>query len=363
MDTSDPDIRFNESGLCNHCLKVESILKKEPYSLSQDEKNKRLEKLINQVKLEGRNNEYNCIIGVSGGVDSTYVAYVTKKWGLKPLAVHLDNGWNTELSLKNVEVTCRKLDIDLYTHVLDWEEFRNLQISFFKSSTADLEVISDHAITALMYKMAAKVGVKYILAGTNFASESILPDRWSYGHRDWKYIKSVHKRFSSKKLNDFPHLGLLGLNYHVRIKKTRFVSILDYLDYDKEKAKKILIKELCWKDYGGKHNESLITKFHINYILPTKFGNDKRRAHLSSLIMAGQISRHQALIELEKPQYEEEQMHTDKEYVLKKLGFSESEFDKIMASPSKTYWDYPSYNSSRLYKFKQAIRGVRNRQI
>jgi hypothetical protein len=207
-----------------------------------------------------------------------------------------------------------------------------------------------------MYKMAAKEGVKYILAGTNFSSESILPDRWSYGHRDWKYIKSVHKTFSSRKLNDFPHLGLLSLNYHVRIKKTQFISILDYIDYDKEKAKEILKKELCWKDYGGKHNESLITKFHINYILPTKFGYDKRRAHLSSLIMAGQISREEALEELEKPTYDAKELENDKEYVAKKLGISLQEFDKILDLPPKTYWDYPSYSNSSLNRVWRRIK-------
>ena len=357
MDTSDPDIQFNEKGYCNHCQRVEEILKQEPHCLSQKEKKQRLDDLLKQVKSDGKNKRYDCIIGVSGGVDSTYVAYLVKKWGLRPLAVHLDNGWDTELSVKNVEHICRRLDIDLFTHVLDWEEFRDLQVSFLKSSTSDLEIISDHAILALLYKTAAREHLKYILAGTNFATESILPHRWSYGHRDWRYIENIHKAFGSTKLKSFPHMSREDFYYQIRINKRKLISVLDYVDYNRENAKKILIKELCWKDYGNKHNESFITKFHINYILPTKFGYDKRRAHLSSMIMAGQISREKALTELEKPGYNEEQMQSDREFVLKKLGLSDSEFEKIIALPSKTYWDYPSYQTSRLHKFKQIIRG------
>ncbi len=350
MDTSDPEIVFDENGFCNHCTKAIGLLNTPPVSLNNEEKEKSLRVLVDKIKAKGKNKKYDCIIGVSGGVDSTYAAYFVKKNGLNPLAVHLDNGWDSKIAVSNIEKTLKKLNIDLYTHVIDWEEFKDLQLSFLKASTPDSEVPSDHAITALLYKIAAKHKVKYILAGTNITSESILPKAWSQGHSDWKYIKMIQKKFGSARLKTFPHFGILRLFYYIAICKIKYISILNYTDYAKEDAKIILVNDLGWEDYGGKHHESIYTHFYQSYILPKKFGFDKRRAHLSSLIMADQIKRDEALLEMNKPAISDEMAQSEKEYVINKFNLSNEAFNSIMNAPVKTFHDYPSYFNSFYYK-------------
>ncbi|HNZ42955.1 MAG TPA: N-acetyl sugar amidotransferase [Bacteroidales bacterium] len=351
MDTTDPEIVFDENGYCNHCSKAIKLLNTPPVSLNAEEKIKSLQALVEKIKSEGKNKKYDCIIGVSGGVDSTFAAYFVKKNGLNPLAVHLDNGWNSRIAVTNIEKTLKTLNIDLYTHVIDWEEFKDLQLSFLKASTPDSEVPSDHAITALLYKVAAQHGVKYILAGTNITSESILPKAWSQGHSDWKYIHSLQKQFGTARLKTFPHYGILRLFYYIVIRKIKYISILNYTDYAKEEAKKLLISELGWEDYGGKHHESVYTHFYQSYLLPKKFGFDKRRAHLSSLIMAGQITREEALEEMKKPAISDDMARTEEEYIINKFGLTRESYDRIMNTPPKSFHDYPSYFNSFYYKF------------
>jgi len=204
---------------------------------------------------------YDCIIGVSGGVDSSYVAYVVRQLGLRPLAVHLDNGWDSELAVSNIKNFLNKLDIDLYTHVLDWEEFKQLQIAFLEASTPDSEVPTDHAIMAVLYKEAAKRNIQYIILGVNTVTEAIHAPRWSYGHNDWRYIKSVNRLFGKIKLKRFPHFSLFNLIYYSIIKRIKIVRILDFVNYKKQEAMRILQDELYWKPYGGKHYESIYTRF------------------------------------------------------------------------------------------------------
>lgn len=355
MDTSDPDIVFDEQGICNHCKRTEIIVKAVPYCLPEDEKNVLLNKLVEKIKLAGKGKKYDCIIGVSGGVDSSYVAYLVKKLGLRPLAVHLDNGWDAELAVQNIENICNKLEIDLFTYVIDWEEFKDLQLSFLKASTPDSEIPSDHAITAILYQVAKKERLNYIIAGYNVATESILPGAWSQGHFDLRYIKNVQKKFGKKKLNSFPKLGIIQFltflltgDFYWKIKYT---NILDYMSYEKGLAKEIIKNDLGWRDYGGKHCESFYTKFYQSYILPSKFGFDKRRAHLSALIMSSQITREDALIEIQKPLYTSEGLEQDIYYFINKFGMSREDFNKIMNSPLKTYMDYPNYPNSWYYKF------------
>jgi N-acetyl sugar amidotransferase len=350
MDTSDPDIRFDENGICNHCIKAERLLKTEPFCLPLEIKQKRFLELASEIKLKAKGKKYDCVIGVSGGGDSTYAAYLVKKAGLNPLAVHLDNGWDSKLAVTNIEKTLKKLGIDLYTYVIDWEEFRDLQLSFLKASTPDSEVPSDHAIVAILYKMASKYGINYILAGTNISTESILPASWSHGHSDWKYIHGLQKRFGTAKLKTFPHFTLLQLFKYIAVRKVKFISILNYVDYVKSDAVKILQEELGWENYGGKHHESIYTHFYQAYILPTKFGFDKRRAHLSSLIMDKQITREQALEEMQKEIYIPEKLNEDQEYVVSKFGITEKEFSEIMNRPPLKFDDYPSYENSWYYK-------------
>ncbi len=352
MDTSDPEIILDGLGVCNHCKNYDVTIKN--HSISGEKGRLQFNRIAEQIKRDGIGKPYDCIIGVSGGVDSTFLAYIVKKLGLRPLAVHLDNGWDSELAVKNIENVLNKLNIELYTFVIDWEEFKDLQLAFLKASTPDSEIPTDHAIFSLLYQLADKFKIKYVLPGFNGRTESHLPQSWSQGHYDWKYIKNVHKRFGKLPLLTFPHATFLELAWY-RLTQ-RWISVLNYVDYVKKDAMMILEKELDWKYYGGKHYESIYTRFYQGYILPKKFGFDKRRTHLSSLICSGQISREEALEELKNETYPLELQKQDREYVIKKLGITEKDFEEIMGLPLKSYWDYPSYGN--IYKaplFKAAF--------
>lgn len=345
MDTTDPNILFDTAGICNHCHKYDKDNSK--FS-SEGEKKQAFEQLISKIKIKGQGKEYDCLIGVSGGVDSTYVAYLVKDLGLRPLAVHLDNGWNSELAVMNIENILNKLNIDLYTHVINWEEFKDLQLAFLEASTPDSEIPSDHAIFALMRKIAKEQKIDFIISGINTKTESHHPGAWSQGHEDWLYIKSIHNQFGTKKLKTFPH-GNWWSFYTTRFSK-KWINILDYVDYVKEDAKKILIEHLEWRDYGGKHFESIYTRFFQGYILPVKFGFDKRKMHMSSLICAGEMTREAALAELKNEVYPKKMQEDDKEFVIKKFNLTEEEFEQIMKRPKKTYYDYPCYPNTLMYK-------------
>ena len=358
MDTSDPEIQFDEEGVCNHCHDYDRLIQQRV--LRGEAGLLYLNGLVEQIKHEGRGKPYDCLMGVSGGVDSTYVAYVAKhKFGLRPLAIHMDNGWDSELAVKNIEETLKRLEIDLFTNVLNWEEFRDLQLAFLKASTPDSEIPSDHAIWAVIGDMAEKLKVRYVLTGFNVRTETHLPRAWSQGHFDWKYIRNVNKQFGKAKLKTIPHQGFF--TYYRRLFTLRRVDILNYLDYNKPEAMQLLERELGWKYYGGKHHESIYTRFYQGYILPTKFGYDKRLSHLSSQICSGEISRDAALAELQQPAYAPATQEEDREYVSKKLGVNDAEFDAIMNLPRKSYWDYPSYG--RVLEgplLKNVYNGLRN---
>ena len=338
MDTTDPEIKFDENGVCNHCKRYEELVRLK--LLTGEEREKRLKEIVGKIKRYGKNKKYDCIIGVSGGVDSSYVAYIAKKLGLRPLAVHLDNGWDTELAISNMEKILKKLDIDLYTYVVDWEEFRDLQLAYFKASVVDIEVVTDHAIIAALYDIADKRKIKYILSGSNIVTEGIMPNSWGYNKNDLRNLKDIYKRYGTVKLKTYPTMGLFKWLYYRFIKGIQTIPLLNYVDYNKKEAKKLLISEFGWEDYGGKHYESIFTKFYQAYILPTKFNIDKRKAHLSTLICSGQISREEALEELKKPLYVADELERDKEYVLKKLGLSEKEFEDLMKLPVKEHQEY-----------------------
>ena len=353
MDTSDPEISFDDEGICTHCKSYMETEKKE--LLKGDRAKALLNELVEKIKKDGRRKKYDCIIGVSGGVDSTYTAYLVKKLGLRCLAVHLDNGWNSELAVKNIENTLKKLGIDLFTYVIDWEEFRDIQVAFLKASTPDSEVPTDHAIVALLHLMAAKYDIKYIILGRNVTTEAVAVRSWSQGHGDWKYIRSVHRIYGEKRIRTFPHYGIMSFLYYRLVKKQSVIPILNYVNYVKEEAMGILQNELGWKYYGGKHYESIYTRFFQAYILPKKFGFDKKRAHLSTLICSVQITREKALEELKRNDYPSELMEADREYVVKKLGMKMSDFDDIMTSPPKTFWDYPSYKKNPVFRMKSIL--------
>lgn len=341
MDTTDPEIQFDENGICNHCHQYDESIK--TFVFDGEVGKEKLQQIVTEIKESGKGKEYDCIIGVSGGVDSTFVAYKVKEMGLRPLAIHLDNGWDSELSVKNIELVLKKLDIDLFTYVIDWEEFKDLQLSFLQASTPDTEIPTDHAI-GILYIIATEKKIPYIILGMNTRTESHIPCAWSQGHGDWKYIKSIHKQFGHVPLKTFPHYTYFDLHMYRTTLKT--INILNYINYTKEETIKILEQELGWKYYGGKHYESIFTRFYQGYILPKKFGYDKRKAHLSSLICSGEITRTNALEELQKEPYPIELQEQDKQYVIKKLGLTEKSFQEIMNLPKKRFEDYPSYQKS-----------------
>jgi N-acetyl sugar amidotransferase len=340
MDTSDGDIVFDENGVCHYCLKTEDLLKSLPQT--DDVASQLLNETVNEIKEYGRNKEYDCLLGISGGVDSSYVAYLAHKHGLKPLVVHFDNGWNSELAVENINRIVDKCGWDLSTYVIDWPEFRDLQRAFFKASVIDIELLTDHAIKASMYKIAKKNNIKYILAGDNTALESFLPRSWNWRKFDLRNIKAIQKRFGQKKLKTFPTMGYFKQRWYKAFTDFKFVPILNKTRFINDDAIKTLEDEFGWKYYGGKHYESLFTKFYQAYVLPQKFGVDKRRAHLSSLIRCGQLSKDEALKKLSKKLYDELTLQNEKTYVLKKLGFSDDEFEKIMTTPVKRHDEYPS---------------------
>jgi len=355
MDTSDPDIIFDENGTCNHCISYDKNSKK--YLFSPEVGRDKLNGLIGKIKDEGKNKKYDCIVGVSGGVDSSFVVYKVKELGLRPLAVHLDNGWNSEESVDNIKKMLEKLNIDLYTYVIDWEEFKDLQLSFLRASVADCEIPTDHAIPALLYKVASERGIRNIITGSNVVSEEIMPSAWGYDCTDLKHIRAVHKKFGRIKLKSFPQISLFDYFHYFFIKKIKKVRILNYIPYNREETKRFLEKEFGWKNYGAKHYESVYTRFFQGYILPKKFGFDKRRAHLSSLICSDQITREAALEEMKKDPYPtEEKLMEDRKYVIKKLGLDEEKFRQIMLLPIKTFRDYPS--NYRLFKIVKTVMGI-----
>lgn len=342
MDTSDPDIVFDDKGVCNHCKQAEKLLQ----SCSDKKAVFNMDEYLNRVKNDGIGKEYDCIIGVSGGVDSSYVLYYLKKNGLRPLAVHFDNGWNSELAVQNIRILLEKLDVDLYTYVVNWQEFKDLQLSFLKASTPDSEIPTDHMIYSILPFVAHEYGIKHIIMGNNMSSESILPPKWSYGHHDWKYIKSVHKQYGTIPLKTYVYKTRLSTIYFA--KKIEWLSILDYLDYDKEKAKQMLIEDYGWRDYGGKHYESFYTKLYQSYILPRKFGFDKRRAHYSSLIVAGQLTRDEAIEKMKEALYNDRELARDIEFFVEKMDIMKEDFDEIMNKPCLTYMDYKNYENDLL---------------
>jgi len=356
MDTTDPEITFDHEGVCSHCHMYERRAKSE--LLPMDIREKALQQWADRIKTAGAGRRYDCIIGVSGGVDSTYVAYLVKRLGLRPLAVHVDNGWNTELSVMNIQNTLQKLEIDLYTEVLDWNEFRDLQKSFLMASTPDSEVPTDHAITATIYRIAAQEKIRYLILGSNIETEAIMPRAWSQGHSDWKYIREIHRQFGSVPLKTYPHYTLTDFAYYRYVLKMVPFYILNYVDYNKSRAMETIQAELGWRSYGGKHHESVYTRFFQSYILPQKFGIDKRKGHLSTLICSGQISREDALQEISKEICPEALIQEDVEYVTKKLGMTPKTFQQIMAAPTKVFREYPSYENSWYFRYLRYVYGA-----
>lgn len=339
MDSSVKEIIFYPDGRCSLCRNYDENLSKEIHVDQQGKE--RFKKLIKVVK-KTKKGKYDCLIGISGGVDSSFVAHLVKMYELNPLAVHLDNGWNTELAVDNVEKLVKELNIDLYTEVLNWNEFKSIQKSFLLSSISNIEIPTDHAIWATLAKIAKKEKIKYIFAGNNVVTESIMPESWLYHSKDFRLIKAINKKFGKKNISSFPRLSLFDYFYLFIFRGIRWVPVLNYFDYIKEDAKKTLIDQYGWRDYGGKHYESIFTRFFHAFYLPKKFGYDLRKSYLSALICSNQITRDEALMELSQPPADEKQLIHDVEYVKKKLNFSNEEFENMIDQPTKSFKDYPN---------------------
>ena len=340
MDTTDTEIVFDKNGVCNHCHDYDD--RKNKLITNPIEREKALQEIIQKVKSAGKGKKYDCIVGISGGVDSSYVAYLAKQWGLNALLVHLDNGWDSELAVKNVENIVKYTGYDLYTLVINWEEFKDLQRAFFKADVIDLELLSDHAIFATVYKLTREYGIKYLLSGENFETEAIMPRSWNWRKSDATNIKAIHKLYGERKLKTFPFMGTIKKTIYQYGGVAQSIPILNYLEYNKEKVMSILESEMGWKYYGGKHYESIFTRFYQGYILPKKFGVDKRKAHHSTLINSGQMNREDALSDLKNEVYPIELQQEDFELVCKKLSFSQQELEEYIKRKTKHHLEYKS---------------------
>jgi len=353
---ADPDITFDENGICNYYYEYLESEKENVYTGKAGEEI--LNKTVNQIKKEGKGKKYDCILGVSGGVDSTYLAYLLKKHNVRTLLVHFDNGWNSELAVKNIQSIVEKTDFDLETYVMDWIEFKDIQRSYFKASVLDLEIPTDLMIFGAMYKVANKYKITNVISGNNTVTEDLLPKSFNFTKFDYVNLKNIHKKFGKVPLKKLPKMGLFQLVYYTAYKKINGVRLLNYVPYIKADIKEFIKKEMNWIDYGGKHYESIFTRFYQGYILPRKWGIDKRKAHLSNIIASGQITKEEALRELENPPIPQDLANEDKIYVAKKLGFTDDEFENILNLPNIRHELYGTEEKlkARLFKFFKIVK-------
>lgn len=343
MDTTAADITFDEHGVCNYCS---DFLQRSSHIIHEDlaDKEARLKELVQRVKASGKGKPYDCIVGVSGGLDSSWTLKEVKRLGLRPLAVHMDNGWNSELAQHNIANLVNRLGVDLHTHVIDWDEYRELMQAFFDADVIDVELLYDNAMRAVNYQQAAKYGLTYILAGTNQATEGMrMPKEWNWFKYDKRNIKALARRHGMKGIDTFPAIGTVGVIWYKVFKRVRWTSFLDFLPYTKFHALDELEKHYGYKRYPFKHYESVFTRFYQGYILPRKFGVDKRKLHLGTLVASGQISRDEALKGLEDIPYPSEaDMHADVAYFLKKMKWKPQQLEDYMARPEMFHADYSS---------------------
>jgi N-acetyl sugar amidotransferase len=343
MDTSDPAISFDQHGICDHCRTFHTRIK--PNWHTDKRGRAKLEKLIANIKAAGAGRDFDCIIGVSGGIDSSYLAYIAKtEMGLRPLVFHVDAGWNSQEAVNNIEKLIEHLELDLYTHVIDWEEMRDLQLAFFKAGVPHIDTPQDHAFFATMYKFALENKVKYILTGGNYSTECVRnPKEWMYYQSDSIQLNDIHQRFGTRPLKTFPTTSILHHKLYLPyIKNIRLVRPLDLVPYGKETAIALLQDKIGWQPYPQKHFESRFTRFYEGYWLPEKFGYDTRRVQFSSLILTGQMTRDEANEKLKHPPYDIESIARDFEFIATKLGISVAELRGYFAAPNKTFRDYRS---------------------
>jgi N-acetyl sugar amidotransferase len=343
MDTSDPGITFDTRGTCDHCR---NFYNRTLPNWHTDERGRRtLGQIVARIKAEGRGKEFDCILGVSGGIDSSYLTYVAKEQlGLRPLVFHVDAGWNSQEAVNNIERLVDALGLDLYTEVIDWEEMRDLQLAFFKAGVPHIDVPQDHAFFATMYNFASKYDIKTILTGANYSTECVKnPLEWIYFQTDTVQIRDIHRRFGQRPLVKFPLSNILRHKLYLRyFRGIRVVMLLNHVRYNKDEAMQFLAERFGWQPYPQKHFESRFTRFYEGYWLPQKFGFDTRKVQYSSLILTGQMTRAEALEKLSRPAHDEETLARDFEYVATKLGIPVAELQRYFDAPNKTYRDYRS---------------------
>ena len=338
----DPALVLDGRGICQHCRKFEED--KRTFVREGAEGEAMLADAVRRMKEAGVGRPYDCLIGVSGGVDSSYVAYMAHKLGLRALCVHFDNGWNSELAVMNIENMVAKLGFDLYTYVIDWQEFRDLQLAYLRASVVDIEVLTDHAIYGSTFRIAKERQIEYVIGGNNVVTEGILPYHWTFNKKDHINIRAIHKAFGQGKIKSYPFLDH-KMKKFIAGSGVEFINYLNWMPYNKEEVKQTLIREFGWRDYGGKHYESIWTRFYQGYILPEKFGIDKRKAHYATLICSGQMTRVEALEEMKKPAYPPALLREDMAFVLKKFGLSEDAFQEIMRLPVRDHRSFDTEGS------------------
>ena len=346
MDTTDSKIVFDDNGVCDHCLDFEQNVK--PNWHTDERGDAELKKIIAKIKEDGKNRDFDCIIGMSGGADSSYLLHVAvKEYGLRPLVFHVDGGWNSQIAVNNINVMIEKLGLDLYTEVINWEEMKDFQLAYFKAGVANIDVPQDHAFVATLYNFAAKYKIKYILNGGNISTECVRnPLEWIYYGTDMAQIRDIRKRFGSNPMKTYPFSSVLRHKFYLRyIQRVQVVKPLNYFPYIKERAMQELADEYGWIPYPQKHFESRFTKFYEGYWLPKKFGYDTRKVQYSSLILTGQKTRDQALEKLKQPAIPEQEAKHDFEYIATKLGITVEELQQYFDQPNRSYKDYNNQQS------------------
>jgi len=346
MDSSDARISFNDTGICDHCLTFYNKIK--PFWHVDHRGKSRLTALVNRIKIEGKGKDFDCLMGMSGGIDSSYLLHiVTKEFGLRPLVFHVDAGWNSQIAVNNIERLVEGLGLDLYTDVINWEDMKELQLAFFKSGVPHIDVPQDHAFFATMYKFASKHRIKFILTGGNYSTECVRnPLEWMYYQSDSIQLRDIFRQHGNGKLKDYPVSNILWYKVYLPfIKGVKLFRPLDFVPYDKEKAMELLVKEYGYQKYPQKHFESRFTKFYEGFWLPQRFGYDTRKVQYSSLILTGQMTRDVALEKLKTPVYTEEMIKEDFAFVSNKLGISTDELWSYFHAAKRTYKDYKSQES------------------
>ena len=350
MDTSDSRIKFDENGACDHCTDFKINVK--PNWYPNEEGLKRLKNTVSKIKEDGKDRDFDCLLGMSGGVDSSYLLHLAvKELGLRPLVFHVDGGWNSELAVNNIQVMIDKLGLDLYTEVINWEEMKDFQLAYFKSGVPHIDIPQDHAFIATLYNFADKHNIKYILNGGNISTECVRnPMEWLYYGTDMAQINDIRRKFGTIKMESYPFSPILRHKVYLKyVRKIQVVKPLDNLNYIKEDAIKLLAEEYGWTPYPQKHFESRFTKFFEGFWLPERFGFDTRRVQFSSLILTGQLLRKKALEKLKKPAYNKDHINDEFNYIAKKIGINSNELKKYFNMPKKFYWDYK--NQERIFNF------------